>query len=278
MRKPDIRRCFGLGVTAAIALSITLLSASPSQAYEWKVDADATNGNNNGSDWPNAFLDLQSALAAAFPDDKILVAQGTYKPGTSTEDSFVLVSDVEIYGGYAGYGMPDPDERDVTGFETVLSGDLSGNDQQWFVHYSDNSYHVVDGRYATGARLDGFTITGGNARLYDGESELTHWEHGGGVTDDGVFYVNCTFKLNQALDNGRGGAISSYSVGGVMVYNCTFLFNRAKYGGAIYAGGSTNVQRIVNCVFNYNRAGTGGGGVHAEGDTGFDQSTSMTTS
>lgn len=43
------------------------------------VDAMAT-GNDDGTDWANAFTDLQSALAVATPGDQVWVAAGTYRP------------------------------------------------------------------------------------------------------------------------------------------------------------------------------------------------------
>jgi hypothetical protein len=47
------------------------------------VDVDASSGANNGSSWPDAFVDLQDALAitAGCPSiTTIWVATGTYHP------------------------------------------------------------------------------------------------------------------------------------------------------------------------------------------------------
>ncbi|NIP28838.1 MAG: hypothetical protein GWN67_19575, partial [Phycisphaerae bacterium] len=51
----------------------------PGQELLFYVDDDAT-GANNGSSWDDAFNYLQDAVAVARYGDKILVAQGTYKP------------------------------------------------------------------------------------------------------------------------------------------------------------------------------------------------------
>ena len=92
------------------------------------VYAEATRAND-GSSWPNAYWCLQDALAAARSGDEIRVAQGIYKPdqqavgkrrlgpqivasGDRTA-SFELRSGVAIRGGYAGFGEPDPDARDI---------------------------------------------------------------------------------------------------------------------------------------------------------------------
>jgi acetyl-CoA C-acetyltransferase len=49
-------------------------------------------------------------------------------------------------------------------YETVLSGDLLGDDGQGFANNKENSYHIVTGSGTNDtAALDGFTITAGNA-------------------------------------------------------------------------------------------------------------------
>ena len=119
------------------------------------VDADAS-GANDGTSWANAFNHLRNAVAAAMCGgvDEIRVAEGIYTPDSSSADpkgsgdrtaTFQLISGVAIYGGYAGFGAPDPNARDIERYETILSGDINDS-----------------GTGAT-AVLDGFTITAGNA-------------------------------------------------------------------------------------------------------------------
>jgi hypothetical protein len=145
------------------------------------VDADAS-GANNGSSWVDAYNYLQDGLAAATSGDEIRVAQGIYKPDQGIgmtlgdrETTFQLKSGVDVTGGYAGFGEPDPNARDIEAYETILSGDLNGDDAQNFVNNAENSYHVVTGSGADQtAILDGFVITGGNA---DGSSGMVcHWK------------------------------------------------------------------------------------------------------
>jgi hypothetical protein len=127
------------------------------------VDADAT-GGNDGSSWADAFNDLQDGLAATWSDDEIWVAQGIYKPdegvGITPGDrtaTFHLKNGVTIKGGYAGFGEPDPNARDIDAYKTILSGDLLGNDGPDFANNDENSYRVLDatGTGAT-ALLDEF--------------------------------------------------------------------------------------------------------------------------
>ncbi|UCG47341.1 MAG: hypothetical protein JSU94_17840, partial [Phycisphaerales bacterium] len=92
------------------------------------VDADAP-GDNDGSSWANAFTNLQDALAAASCGDRICVARGLYTPDRGAavvpgdrNATFQLKNGISILGGYAGFGEPDPNARDIREFETILSG------------------------------------------------------------------------------------------------------------------------------------------------------------
>ncbi|MHC4687792.1 MAG: hypothetical protein ACYTEW_26320, partial [Planctomycetota bacterium] len=99
------------------------------------VDADAI-GANNGSSWSDAYIYIQDALVDANLSgdvNQIRVAQGIYRPdqnsvypdGTGVrEATFQLINGVSLKGGYAGLGEPDPNERNIQLYETILSGDL----------------------------------------------------------------------------------------------------------------------------------------------------------
>ena len=176
------------------------------------VDVDAPGPVHDGTSWADAYTDLQEALAAAAPGAKIRVAQGTYRPDGGTGDreaTFGLITGVTIKGGYAGLGAPDPNARDIAQYETILSGDLAGND----VAVADpcdlrneptraeNCYHVVTGSGTDRtAGMDGLTITAGNAfqtEHYPGTERAEH--RGGGMfnSDGGPTLVSCTFDATN---------------------------------------------------------------------------------
>lgn len=236
------------------------------------VDANAP-GANDGSSWVDAYKYLQDALADAKSNgdvNEILVAQGMYRPDCNSADpngsgdrtaTFQLINGIAIKGGYAGSGEPDPNARDIGEYETILNGDLAGNDGpgEW-ENNDENSYHVVIGSGTdANAILDGFTVTAGNA---DGPDDPSR--SGGGMYN---YYAsptvtNCTFSGNLAL----GGAYDSDSggmynhSGSPTVVNCTFNENSGWNGGGMYNVYCSTGPKLTNCTFTSNSASSWGGG------------------
>ncbi len=233
----------------------------------WHVDADAP-GANTGTDWTNAFNNLQEALEVAAPGDEIKVAEGTYKPdqggGQTPGDrtaTFQLISGVVIEGGYGGFGEPDPDARDTEAYETILSGDLQGNDGPNFTNNADNCYHVVSAVISGGgAVLDGFTVTAGNAVGSNPTGQ------GGGIyiSSGSPILINCTFIRNKAV-RGGGASNSNYSADNPSFISCKFLGNLASVGGAMESQGGE--PTLTNCVFSGNVSTNTGGGLFNMGES-----------
>ncbi|MBN2270814.1 MAG: hypothetical protein JXN61_09385 [Sedimentisphaerales bacterium] len=229
------------------------------------VDADALGPTRDGLSWATAFNHLQDALALAWHGDEIRVAQGIYRPDRGnimiTPDdraaTFRLFNGVAIKGGYAGFGEPVPNARDIELYEAVLSGDLHGNDSPDFVDYEENSYHVVTAILTDEtAVLDGFTITAGNA---NGPSDYSYG--GGTFCDSGATVRNCTFSHNFAV-NGGGMCCNSWCDGvpDLRVTNCAFIRNRAgDLGGGLWLRPDDSHLLLTNCTFSGNTASNGGG-------------------
>ncbi len=119
-------------------LAFCLLAVGADAQSVLYVD-DSAAGAGTGSNWCDAFVDLQDALAAAATSGivtEIRVARGTYTPDQGVGETpgdrtatFRLLNGVALRGGYAGCGAPDPDERDEIVYATILSGDLNGDDE-----------------------------------------------------------------------------------------------------------------------------------------------------
>ncbi len=234
------------------------------------VDDDAPPGGE-GTSWNTAYQYLQDALTPAMSGDQIRVAQSTYKPdrdaahpsGTGARTAtFQLRNGVALYGGYAGYGAPDPDLRDIDSNASILSGDLAGNDLSGDFpngpSYSENSYHVTTGSDTDDtAVLDGFTITAGNAN----GSSSPHNRGAGMYNNPGSpTLTDCTFSGNSAIGTyGGGGGMYNYNISDPTLTHCTFSGNWAANGGGMYNVSST--PTLANCTFSGDWA-TSGGGMH----------------
>ncbi|UCG47267.1 MAG: hypothetical protein JSU94_17465 [Phycisphaerales bacterium] len=231
------------------------------------VDADAA-GANNGSSWADACYYLQDALMFAVAGDEIHVAQGIYRPddfvlsdrpSLGREETFHLINGVAVKGGYAGLGEPDPDARDVKLYETILSGDLNGDDGPAFADNSENCYHVVTGSGTDGtAALDGFTIIAGNA---EGDFKWHHRNLNGGgmINEDGhSVVIGCTFRHNHAKAYGAG--MWNYGSDPTLI-NCIFHANQAEGGGGGLYNRDFSSPAMTNCLLWGNITDGWGGGI-----------------
>ncbi len=211
-------------------LVVILGSITSTFASTWYVNTNAT-GSNNGTNWTDAYTDLQDAIAISTFGDQIWVAAGTYKPTTTSTRTiyFLIENGTKVYGGFNGTETL-LSERNPVANVTVLSGDIQT------LSILDNSYHVVY-FLNTGNQtlINGFTITGGMA------------------------------TLNGSADAGGGVYASNSSA---VVENCKFISNRGDYGGA-FAQVNTGICTVKDCVFEGNLSNTVGGAVYLSNDQAF---------
>jgi hypothetical protein len=212
----------------------------------------AASGLQTGDSWVDALRTLQDALQVTEACET-WVAEGVYYPdeGGSQADNdrnatFQLKDGVGVYGGFIGTETAR-DQRDPATNVTILSGDLNGNDNS-NVKYNeptraDNSYNVVTG--ATGAILDGFIITAGNA---NGSTFPNNG--GGGISNynSSPTLMNVTFSSNSS--ELRGGGMSNHSSNPILT-NVIFSGNSTVYWG----GGISNLSSsptLTNVTFSGN--------------------------
>ncbi len=256
----------------------------PTRLY---VSAAAT-GANNGSSWINAYVSLQDALATAQCSivNEIWVARGTYRPsnqsisGFPRTETFQLLNGVALYGGFSGTES-SLSERILgnPANETILSGDLTGNDifdpaaPSPYVNYEENAYHVVTGNLTdASAVLDGFTVKAGNA------NDTAFWEGGGIQINTGSPTIrNCSFVANKGGNSVMGGGMAN-RYASPTISNCVFRFNQScalmcdgessptivactfedNLDGAVRLAGIYTNPKFLNCRFQRNRGGEGG--------------------
>ncbi|MHC4657096.1 MAG: DUF333 domain-containing protein [Planctomycetota bacterium] len=231
-----------------------------STTYFWRIDEVNNLGKTTtGTVWNFTTIGGGGPSPSPPPlgDSNVQDTEVCQAPRTGT---FQLKNSVLIKGGYAGLGATDPNARDIELYETILSGDLNGddvdvNDPRELLYEpsrSENSYHVVTGSVTDAtAVLDGFTITGGNA-YYGEEGGM----NGGGMynEDGSPTLCNCTFSYNSARLYGGGMANRNSSP---VLTNCTFINNSAEYGGGIYSSKSS--LTLTNCKFSGNSTNRGPG-------------------
>jgi poly(3-hydroxybutyrate) depolymerase len=261
-------------------------------AYEYQLAHDAggivyikQDGTGGGSSWEGAYSELADVLLAAKTNaniKEIWVAAGTYKPLYLADDTsdnprdkaFVLVDDLNIYGGFPANANGTDHTSVQTGrapslHVTILSGDLKGDDTgDLTTNKSDNAYHVVidaNNESPDKAILDGFTITGGNA---DGESGSNIVVNGQTVNrrDGGGIYIysssptlaNLTISGNSAINDG-GGIYNNYS--STTLTNIIISGNKASMGGGIYSYYYSS-PTLTNITISGNSASSSGGGIY----------------
>jgi predicted outer membrane repeat protein len=234
----------------------------------------ATDGVATGlcDSWANA-CNLAYALVAAGeqPTSAIWVKEGTYTPANpgrpERTDTFSLITNVGIYGGFVGTEKY-LDQRNPSTHVTTLSGEMGTPGDA-----SDNSYHVVTG--ASGSTVDGFTISGGYAGggsssgsgggIYNTTGDLTiandtftgnYATYGSGIyhTTGTLTVTNSTFSSNTYATSGGGAIYNTF--GTLTISGSTFTGNSGTLGGGIVSGGTMN---ITTSTFSVNSANRGGG-------------------
>lgn len=256
------------------------------------VNKNNTNPGD-GNTWGTAVTELADALRYAKLREgdytssnplQIWVAGGTYKPLYSaaderygTEDgsynAFVLVKNVQLYGGFAGTETT-LEERDLSlsANKTILSGDFNSNDvitgagaDLTIDNTLENACHIV---IASGdlesALMDGFTITGsgGNSEsLEDIEvnGHLITRLGGGGIHNylSSPSYTNITIYGNKSMFYGGGmyNDQASPILTNLLIYN-----NSADFQGGGMVNTNLSTPVLTNLTITGNYAGVEAGG------------------
>ena len=203
---------------------------------------------NSCLSWDDA-CDLQTAIGKL--PYKIYVAEGTYFPSLSDRKaSFNLVSGLQIFGGFPAEGGTW-EERDWQEHETILSGDIDRDGT-----LENNSIHVLTAADVNHlARLDGFTIKGGNADLT--ASPITSRGAGMYNSNSNPTLSNLNFIGNSAT---RGAGMYNDASSPTLT-DVTFSGNTAtSSGGGMYNDASS--PTLTTVTFSSNSSNNSGGGMY----------------
>ena len=175
----NTKKAISLILALFIVLAALPIQSAFASGTRWYVKEGSS---GNGTSWADASPDLEGIMKSAIANDEIWVAKGTYSLGNLT-DTFLLKKGVKVYGGFAE-GETDLSARNLKANETILDG---GN---------INCNVVTGGTDATkdDTRLDGFTITGGNAN-----GDIFNDNQGGGMFNNisSPTVANCTFPATR---------------------------------------------------------------------------------
>jgi predicted outer membrane repeat protein len=250
-------------------LLIIIFVLNMAGASEVFVDSSAQ-GDNSGTNWKSAFVNLQEAFKHAGEGDTVCIAQGTYYPDTVTTHNagFIICPGITVLGGFKKGGM----KRDSKLYKTILSGDMNRDDVisgDSIKNNENNTYHVIVCEGAKSISLDGLTITGGYSSGYDKNKKKIKG-YGGGLyihiwnrdNTAALYMSNCEIRDNRSNQYGAGlffqGSLCE-------VHNCKFENNKTENTGEILTqiGGGMFIESfsatLDSLTVNNNSAVCGGG-------------------
>ncbi len=188
-----------------------------------------------GTQWSEAFETIQKAIDCAADADEIWVKEGVYY----LDSEITVNKPVYLYGGFTGSEV-DRDQRNWRQNVTTVDGQNRVN-------------HCF--RITADATVDGFTITGGNARGLE--------PSGGGILNEfsSPIIANCTITKNSAA--GSGGGISN--TGSATVITTPIIVNSwISENDAVQTGGGIDnfysSPTIANTTIWKNTVGESGFG------------------
>ena len=228
-------------LAGAVVVLFLLLSVVPAAAATQIVyvdiasGADLPGGGSAGSPWQTISYALSQVTGTSLDPVEMRIAQGTYT------GSVIMETWTDLLGGYqAGTWL-----RDVASFETRLDG--------------AGAFHVVTG--ADNARLDGFTITGGNA------SGVGNDRNGAGIYCNGNSpeIANNIIAGNQASN--AGAAVWGFESSLILDTNIIVENVGVQPGSAVYVGSNIGAgvptPLMIGNVFVDNQATSAGGVLRA---------------
>jgi Protein of unknown function (DUF1565)/Right handed beta helix region len=214
---------------------------------QWFVAASFTGTSDGSVERP--FRTIRAAVAAARAGDTIAIAQGIYTEGTIDLRSKALT----LLGGFT-VEVQDGSRRFATRNPAVTPTIVIGaSDRQAYPRERGAVFLLGQ---SNGARIDGFTITGGRHGIFAEYS----------VSAEPLVIVNNIIENNgvgtPAYDEYGGGIHSEYPT--LVISNNVIRDNRSGRGGGIAALGSGDARIDMNVIERNMALGDHGGGVYVQ--------------
>ena len=263
-------------ISGTFTHTIEILFTPAPQVY---VDLNSPGPALDGGSWASAHHSIEIGVldAVALGLTEVWVADSSYL------ESVDMRSNVDIYGGFEGYGGAEETElvqRDWVANICVIDG--TGNDRTVTMQGISNS--LVHGFVITGTgvtcentddtiRITSCTLEGNTAQFGGGIychqsspvitdcviTENTATREGGGIyarNNSSPLLVNCEITSNTAEE--VGGGVYSRNSASPTLLNCVIALNSAAQGGALYCQNSAE-PIVINATISGNMADQGGG-------------------
>ncbi|HXJ58027.1 MAG TPA: choice-of-anchor Q domain-containing protein [Verrucomicrobiae bacterium] len=187
--------------------------------------------------WASAARTIQEAVDVADDGDEIVVTNGVYQTGGRLIAEVKTTNRLAVVKPITVRSVNGPAVTVIKGYQ--VPGSTNGADAMRCVYLTD------------GARLVGFTLTGGATTLTNAIDDHRH-QSGGGVwcASASVVVSNCVIVGNAAHGNGGGAYAGTLQA-------CRVSGNSAYLGGGVFAG------TLDNCTLDHNAASGGGGAASA---------------
>ena len=215
----------------------------------WYV-APSGSDSNSGESAEQAFRTL--AMAGKVADwvmrsgDVINVAPGTYDEGVNDEN-FVVRSRIHLPKGITL-------KSTAGAAQTIIKGAASTD--EYATEYGNGTNAVRCVSMEEGAKVVGFTLTGGRTSLPGGSQQENRG--GGAYASGAAWLIDCVVSNNMA--SGRGGAINS----NVRSLRCRYIRNAAEDLSMVVYYGPT---AFFDCYFAENARGADSYAVYAPGES-----------
>jgi len=212
---------------------LCLLCFAPVKAAVFFVDSSSGAPTPPYSNWVHAATSIQDAIDLASDGDEVLVTNGVYAQGGSVAQD-KLTNRVALVRALTLRSVNGPEHTVILGYRPPPGAS------------ADSAVRCV--YLATGAVLDGFTLSSGGGRGW--QADQLREQSGGGVwcKDLSAVVTNCVI-VGNSVDYIGGGAY------GGTLYNCRIEGNFAES-----EGGGAFGSVLFDCVIRTNAAGERGGG------------------